>query len=265
MATLVSFHAHPDDESIATGGTLAKAAARRAPHRARGRHQGRARRGGRRVPRRRRDPRRAPREGDGAVGGDPRRPAGRVAGLHRLRDDGHARERPRGLVLDRRRRRGRRAAGRDPPRRGRRRAHDLRQRRQLRPPRPHPGAPRRACGPPSWRARPGCSRARSTATTSSGRCWRPPRRASSPARTRRPRRLRDVRPARVDDHHHGRRARLPRAEAGVDGRARQPDRRLVVLPRHAARAVRGGFGQEWFIRHGVPEDHRDDDLFAGLE
>ena len=27
MATLVSFHAHPDDESIATGGTLAKAAA----------------------------------------------------------------------------------------------------------------------------------------------------------------------------------------------------------------------------------------------
>ncbi|HMC52923.1 MAG TPA: PIG-L family deacetylase, partial [Acidimicrobiales bacterium] len=27
MATLVSFHAHPDDEAIATGGTLAKAAA----------------------------------------------------------------------------------------------------------------------------------------------------------------------------------------------------------------------------------------------
>jgi LmbE family N-acetylglucosaminyl deacetylase len=26
-----------------------------------------------------------------------------------------------------------------------------------------------------------------------------------------------------------------------------------------------GFGQEWFIRHGVPEGHRDDDLFAGLE
>jgi LmbE family N-acetylglucosaminyl deacetylase len=25
------------------------------------------------------------------------------------------------------------------------------------------------------------------------------------------------------------------------------------------------FGQEWFIRHGVPEDHRDDDLFAGLD
>jgi LmbE family N-acetylglucosaminyl deacetylase len=27
MATLVSFHAHPDDESIATGGVMAKAAA----------------------------------------------------------------------------------------------------------------------------------------------------------------------------------------------------------------------------------------------
>src|SRR5207302_9429592 len=27
MATLVTFHAHPDDESIATGGTMAKAAA----------------------------------------------------------------------------------------------------------------------------------------------------------------------------------------------------------------------------------------------
>ncbi|MET0727370.1 MAG: PIG-L family deacetylase [Acidimicrobiales bacterium] len=25
------------------------------------------------------------------------------------------------------------------------------------------------------------------------------------------------------------------------------------------------FGWEWFIRHGVPEGHRDDDLFAGLD
>ena len=60
-----------------------------------------------------------------------------------------------------------------------------------------------------------------------------------------PERLRDVRPARVADHHHGRRARVPRAEAGVDGGPRQPDRRVVVLPRHAARAVRGG------VRPGV--------------
>jgi len=26
-----------------------------------------------------------------------------------------------------------------------------------------------------------------------------------------------------------------------------------------------GFGYEWYIRHGVPEGHRDDDLFAGLD
>ncbi len=25
------------------------------------------------------------------------------------------------------------------------------------------------------------------------------------------------------------------------------------------------FGQEWFVRHGVPDGHRDDDLFAGLD
>lgn len=30
-------------------------------------------------------------------------------------------------------------------------------------------------------------------------------------------------------------------------------------------AFEQGFGFEWFIRHGVPEHHRDDDLFTGLE
>ncbi len=30
-------------------------------------------------------------------------------------------------------------------------------------------------------------------------------------------------------------------------------------------AFEQGFGWEWFIRHGVPDDHRDDDLFADLE
>ena len=29
-------------------------------------------------------------------------------------------------------------------------------------------------------------------------------------------------------------------------------------------AFEQGFGWEWFIRHGVPDDHQDDDLFAGL-
>jgi LmbE family N-acetylglucosaminyl deacetylase len=30
-------------------------------------------------------------------------------------------------------------------------------------------------------------------------------------------------------------------------------------------AFEASFGWEWFIRHGVPEGHRDDDLFAGLD
>lgn len=32
-----------------------------------------------------------------------------------------------------------------------------------------------------------------------------------------------------------------------------------------ADAFAASFGWEWFIRHGVPEGHRDDDLFAGLD
>ncbi len=32
-----------------------------------------------------------------------------------------------------------------------------------------------------------------------------------------------------------------------------------------AEAFAASFGQEWFIRHGVPEGHSDDDLFAGLD
>jgi len=31
-----------------------------------------------------------------------------------------------------------------------------------------------------------------------------------------------------------------------------------------AEAFTASFGHEWFIRHGVPDGHRDDDLFAGL-
>lgn len=33
----------------------------------------------------------------------------------------------------------------------------------------------------------------------------------------------------------------------------------------APEAFAASFGQEWFIRHGVPEGHRDDDLFDGLD
>lgn len=37
---------------------------------------------------------------------------------------------------------------------------------------------------------------------------------------------------------------------------------FLTLPDDAFARV---FGWEWFIRHGVPEGHRDDDLFAGLD
>ncbi len=40
------------------------------------------------------------------------------------------------------------------------------------------------------------------------------------------------------------------------------DHFFIKMP---AEAFAASFGQEWFIRHGVPEDHRDDDLLAGLE
>lgn len=37
---------------------------------------------------------------------------------------------------------------------------------------------------------------------------------------------------------------------------------FLAMPREA---FEQGFGWEWFIRHGVDESHRDDDLFAGLD
>ena len=49
MGTLVCFHAHPDDETITTGGTMARAHGRRPPGRAGGRHQRRPRRGARTI------------------------------------------------------------------------------------------------------------------------------------------------------------------------------------------------------------------------
>jgi LmbE family N-acetylglucosaminyl deacetylase len=36
---------------------------------------------------------------------------------------------------------------------------------------------------------------------------------------------------------------------------------FLAMPTEAFRAV---FGTEWFIRRGVPSDHRDDDVFAGI-
>ena len=100
-----------------------------------------------------------------------RRRPDRLARLPGLRDDGVAAERRSGVVLAGRRRRGRRAVGRDPARGARRRRRPLRLARRLRPPRPHPGPPRR---PPRRRPRGHAEavRGRRSTATSWWRCRR---------------------------------------------------------------------------------------------
>ena len=127
---------------------MAKAAPSRAPGRARGRHPGRARR----APE---GPRpRASRSGSGAS--RRRTASAEVLGAERVEFLGYvdsgmmgdARERRPGSLLAGRRRRGRRAAGRD-PREETPTCSRLRRQRRLRPSGPHPGAPGR---PPRRRA-----------------------------------------------------------------------------------------------------------------
>ena len=133
----------------------------RPPGRPRRRHPGRARRGASTASSTTGETlgdRRAPRVP--ALGRGPRRRPGRVPRLRRLGDDRHAGERPAGLVLAGVRRRGGRAAGRDPPGGAGRRPHRLRQRRRLRAPRPHPGPPRRGAGRRAGRDAARCSRPR---------------------------------------------------------------------------------------------------------
>ncbi|MGH9275215.1 MAG: PIG-L family deacetylase [Acidimicrobiales bacterium] len=52
-----------------------------------------------------------------------------------------------------------------------------------------------------------------------------------------------------------------RASMAVHASQIPEDSVFLRMPEEAFAAT---FGWEWFIRHGVPEDHRDDDLFAGL-
>ncbi len=145
VGTLVCFHAHPDDEVISTGGTIARASAE--GHRVvlvvatNGEHG--------EVPddlapgETLADRRRA--ETDAAAD-CPRDPPGRVARLQRLGDDGVGAE-PRSGELPSRRPAGSRGAARSGPARGvGRRADHLRLARELRASRPH----RRVSGRTSW-------------------------------------------------------------------------------------------------------------------
>ena len=111
--TLMTVHAHPDDETIGTGGTMAKAVAAGPPGHPRHGHPRRARRD--RRPRHghagqpspaRRDPGRRAGAGDGL----PRRHRVGEPRLPRLGDDGHRRQPRPALLLAGRPRRGRRTA-----------------------------------------------------------------------------------------------------------------------------------------------------------
>ena len=239
------------------------------PHRARVRHQGRARRGGGRASSttaRRSGERRV--QETRAVGRDPRRPAGRVPRLRRLRDDGHAGERS--------------AAGsfwqaptsRRPPsalaeilrEEDADVAHDLRQRRELRPPRPHPGAPGRPAGGRAGRHAAGLRGHHEPrplqALDARGRG---PRRPARRGRAR-SRRLRAPSAARGGHHHHGRRRRVRRPRSG---RRWRPTPARSPTPRSSSRCRRSRSSRA-SARSGssgtaCPSDHRDDDLFAGLD
>ena len=52
-----------------------------------------------------------------------------------------------------------------------------------------------------------------------------------------------------------------RASMAVHASQIPEDSFVLTIPDEAFEAT---FGWEWFIRHGVPEDHREDDLFTGL-
>jgi LmbE family N-acetylglucosaminyl deacetylase len=54
---------------------------------------------------------------------------------------------------------------------------------------------------------------------------------------------------------------IKRASMAVHASQIPEDSFFLQMPEEAFAAT---FGLEWFIRHGVSEGHRDDDLFAGL-
>jgi LmbE family N-acetylglucosaminyl deacetylase len=60
------------------------------------------------------------------------------------------------------------------------------------------------------------------------------------------------------------RAHLDAKRASMRAHASQisDDSFFLAMP---PEAFEQGFGYEWFIRHGVPHDHQDDDLFVGLD
>ena len=237
-STIVSFHAHPDDEAITVGGTLAIAAD--AGHRVVLVFGTRGDLG--EVD----DGVLEPDEALGQRREQEARDAAAVLGAARVEflpyhDSGMAGESTNDAADAFAAADVEEAAGpsrRAPARGARRRAHRVRRARRLRPPRPHPGARRR-----SSRRRTRGHAARLRGDHQPGALPRPRRTPHRPGPARhgasrsggaRPRR------ARGPHHHHRRRHRRARSQAGCDGRAPVADQRRVVLPRAAAGGVRDG-------------------------
>ena len=169
VPTLMTVHAHPDDETIGTGGTMAlggQGGPARRPRHVHPRRDGRDRRPrdghARQPPAPGRDPGGRARAGDGPARrdrvGEPR--------LQGLGHDGPGREPRRAVLLAGGHRRGHRPARVPRPDLPARRHDDLQRLRRLRPPGPHPDAPRRGRRVRAGRRPglvPGAARARSTA------------------------------------------------------------------------------------------------------
>ena len=229
--TLVTFHAHPDDESLLTAGRHGQGGRRRAPGGARGRHRRRGGRRRRRLPQRGRPrrPRVGPSPRARAVGRDPRRRTASCTSATATPDSGPESAARSLAAADAERRfvdvpidEAAVAPGRRAPRGGRRRPHRVRPQRRLRPPRPRPRPRRR---PPRRRARRHAGGARGDdqprPDDHGASSWRPSLGYEVPDSFS-PEHVRRLVPPGGGAHPRRRRQRLHRRQARLDGRARQP-------------------------------------------
>ena len=233
VPTLMTVHAHPDDEVIGTGGTMAQGRDRGPPRgaghlhpRRDGRHRG-PRAGHAREPS---PPGRDPRRRAGAGDGRPGRHRVGEPGLPRLGHDGPPREPGPADLLAGEPRRGDRAPGLDGAAIPAGRHDHLQRLRRLRAPGPHPDAPRgrrrvRAGRRPGLV--PGAAGARSTAGRARPRARAASRRGRRPSSTSRRSRPRSARRSRSGwrpsaSARSGARPRTPRRSSSPSSRPSPP-------------------------------------------
>ena len=240
-STIVFFHAHPDDEVVLTGGSMARASTEGIASCSSWRRTASTARSRTISPRARRSwPADA---GDGVLRRGPRRPPRPVARLQRLGDDRVGPERPSRLALAGRRRRRRRPARQAARGGARRRPRHLRLARRLRTSRSRPVPPGR---PPRRRPRRHATGARSDVQprhdagvrrrAKVGAEWDPdgPADDGNPFGT-----------PEIEIHYRRRRRRVRRPQATGAGVPRQPDERRRSDAGDARGGVRPG------LRHRV--------------